>query len=183
MKICLDAGHGGADSGACANGIVEKDANLIVAQELQRLLILREFTVFMTRTGDQTMSLRQRTDYANATGAAYFLSIHHNAGGGTGFDVIHSIHHGVGETLARLIADEFREIGQHAHGVGVWDKQGNNGDYFAVIRDTHMPAVISEFAFVDSADAKRIDTVQELLTEAGALCQAIMKIRTQHSPA
>src|SRR5690625_7534012 len=45
----------------------------------------------MTRTSDKTVSLNKRTSGANAWAADYFLSIHINSGGGTGYeDYIHS---------------------------------------------------------------------------------------------
>ena len=40
----------------------------------------------MSRTNDRTVSLHSRTRDANRWGADYFLSIHVNAGGGTGFE-------------------------------------------------------------------------------------------------
>src|SRR5690625_5546526 len=40
----------------------------------------------MSRTTDKTLSLTQRTNDANSWGADYFLSIHINAGGGTGYE-------------------------------------------------------------------------------------------------
>ena len=52
----------------------------------------------MSRTGDTFPSLQQRTNAANSWGADYFLSIHINAGGGTGFESF--VDKGVGaETL------------------------------------------------------------------------------------
>src|SRR5690625_7648935 len=82
-KIYIDAGHGGNDPGASGNGLKEKDLTLTIAKKVQA--ILKDYaTVRMSRTTDKTLSLTQRTNDANSWGADYFLSIHINAGGGTG---------------------------------------------------------------------------------------------------
>ena len=46
--------------------------------------------VRMSRTGDTTVSLANRATMANNWNADYFVSVHINAGGGTGLRVIYS---------------------------------------------------------------------------------------------
>ena len=51
--IILDAGHGGEDGGAVGvDGIIEKDINLSIAQDLRDLLVMNGYTVVMTRDSD-----------------------------------------------------------------------------------------------------------------------------------
>ena len=51
--IILDAGHGGEDGGAVGvDGIIEKDINLSIAQNLRDLLVMNGYTVVMTRDSD-----------------------------------------------------------------------------------------------------------------------------------
>lgn len=51
--IVIDAGHGGIDGGALSpNGLCEKDYNLAVAKELQRLFQKAKIKIIMTRSGD-----------------------------------------------------------------------------------------------------------------------------------
>ncbi len=50
--ICTDAGHGGRDSGASYNGVLEKDINLQFVQKLNDLLKQRGHTVYTTRISD-----------------------------------------------------------------------------------------------------------------------------------
>ena len=48
-----DAGHGGEDGGAVGvGGVVEKDINLAIAQNLRDLLVMNGYTVVMTRNSD-----------------------------------------------------------------------------------------------------------------------------------
>jgi len=79
-KIVLDPGHGGNDSGArAAQGLWEKEITLAVAQELRAFLQRATYEVAMTRSGDASVSLRQRAQLANAEAADLFVSIHVNS--------------------------------------------------------------------------------------------------------
>jgi N-acetylmuramoyl-L-alanine amidase len=78
--VVVDAGHGGADPGAIgAGGLREKDVTLAVALDLEKRLAARGFRVVMTRRGDQTVSLEERTALAEGVGGDVFVSIHVNA--------------------------------------------------------------------------------------------------------
>src|SRR5690625_7943830 len=88
MKVFIDPGHGGRDPGATANGLQEKMICLQIAQKLNRILMetYNSVQTRLSRTTDQTLSLKVRTDMANRWGADYLISIHLNAGGGTGYE-------------------------------------------------------------------------------------------------
>jgi N-acetylmuramoyl-L-alanine amidase len=79
-RIVIDAGHGGHDPGAQANGINEAELVLDVAQRLEKLLLQHEgVQVVLTRRGDEFIPLEERTAIANRESADLFLSIHANA--------------------------------------------------------------------------------------------------------
>ncbi len=78
--IVIDPGHGGEDVGAKSkNGLVEKDLTLSIARRLARLLESRGHSVRLTRDGDQSRALSDRTALANRLEATVFLSLHANA--------------------------------------------------------------------------------------------------------
>lgn len=77
--IMIDAGHGGHDGGAAANGVREKDQNLEVAKMLGQALRDKGFHVLYTRTTDVFIPLEKRTAMANAKKADIFISLHCNA--------------------------------------------------------------------------------------------------------
>jgi N-acetylmuramoyl-L-alanine amidase len=79
--IVIDPGHGGVDPGAVGKmGLYEKDANLEIAQNLQKLISdSLDVKVVMTREKDMYLSLKARTNIANRNSADLFLSIHCNA--------------------------------------------------------------------------------------------------------
>jgi N-acetylmuramoyl-L-alanine amidase len=80
IKIVVDAGHGGSDSGAVGvNGLFEKTVNIDVATKLRNMLADRGYDAVMSRTDDTFISLKDRVDFTNAQQADLFVSIHANA--------------------------------------------------------------------------------------------------------
>jgi N-acetylmuramoyl-L-alanine amidase len=78
-RIVIDAGHGGHDPGAQANGITEAELTLDVARRVEQILKDRPgFEVVLTRSSNQYIPLEERTAIANLQGDL-FLSIHANA--------------------------------------------------------------------------------------------------------
>jgi N-acetylmuramoyl-L-alanine amidase len=78
--VVLDAGHGGADPGALtADGLTEKAITLDVAERVAARLRGGLFKVVMTRSGDETLSLRDRSRRAREAGGDVLVSIHVNS--------------------------------------------------------------------------------------------------------
>ena len=78
-RIVIDPGHGGRDPGAQGYA-TEKVVTLAVAQRLADHLRERlGAETILTRNGDDTLELSDRTERANAEAADLFVSIHANA--------------------------------------------------------------------------------------------------------
>jgi N-acetylmuramoyl-L-alanine amidase len=79
--VVLDPGHGGDELGTQgAKGTLEKEITLSVARRLRTLIESRlGLKVFLTRDDDRTMSLDERSAFANNHHADVFLSIHANS--------------------------------------------------------------------------------------------------------
>jgi len=78
--VVIDAGHGGRDPGAMANGVVEKEITLGVALKLGEYLEDRlGVNVEYTREDDRFIELRDRGRIANEHGGKLFISVHVNA--------------------------------------------------------------------------------------------------------
>ncbi|MEA5577254.1 N-acetylmuramoyl-L-alanine amidase [Anabaena sp. UHCC 0451] len=79
IKILLDPGHGGKESGSSGlPGYLAKDVNLVLSKLLRDELVLRGATVVMTREDDQDVSLVERQEIISKEQPAISLSIHYN---------------------------------------------------------------------------------------------------------
>jgi len=79
-RVVIDPGHGGKDTGAIGpDGAKEKDLTLAMAKKLRTYLEEKGLEVLLTRESDRTLSLEERTRFANEKGADLFLSLHVNA--------------------------------------------------------------------------------------------------------
>lgn len=153
VKVCLDAGHNitGADTGAVGNGLTESILTLDICQRIKVLLEFNGFEVVMTRTGDfvngrhgtEEESLQTRCDIANDNNCDIFISVHINSGGGYGFEVYCFIG-GQAEILAETLRYYMKQQ------TGLNDRGVKSTGNFKVLRDTKMPAILSENGFIDN---------------------------------
>lgn len=148
MLIVLDAGHGGKDPGAVGFNTKEKDLTLSLANRIyNHLTINYECKVYMTRTTDVYLDLADRARFANNLHADLFVSIHINAGGGTGYeDYIHIN----SDSKTSAIRNSFhQEIKKVLDNYGLRNRGMKKAD-FSVLRNTKMPAILTEVLFIDS---------------------------------
>lgn len=109
--------------------------------------------MLLSRTSDQYVSLSDRTNAANSWGADFFLSIHINAGGGTGFESY--IYPGVGAPTTTY------QSAIHSNVIQAVDfaDRGRKTANFHVLRESAMPALLTENGFIDTvADANKLKT-------------------------
>jgi len=154
-KIFIDAGHNdsGWNTGAVGNGLKEQDITFAVAKKLSNLLTARGLTIKLSRSTKETnlgtnnsSAINARYNMANEWGADYFISIHCNAGGGTGTETLYYKSDSL--NYATTIQDAFiKAMKLRDRGI----KYRNN---IGVIMHTKMPAILIELAFIDTgADA------------------------------
>ena len=78
--IVIDPGHGGLDPGALGARSREKDIVLAFSKELvKQLKATRRYEVYLTRSSDIYIPLRQRVQFARNRNADLFISIHADA--------------------------------------------------------------------------------------------------------
>ena len=97
MKLCIDAGHGGNDSGVVGlGGLRESDLNLSIAWHVASLALLSGWGIMMTRSSDRFVGLEGRSSLANEsrTPVDLFLSLH---GNGAVSREAHGVHIFIGE--------------------------------------------------------------------------------------
>ncbi|GFN31762.1 N-acetylmuramoyl-L-alanine amidase [Paenibacillus xylaniclasticus] len=183
--VVLDAGHGGSDPGAKGFGIVEKDHALAIALKVRERLLARfAVRVRMTRESDLFIPLLERASFANGWGADYFVSLHHNAAGGKGFETY--VYTGTRQKESGKRQDVVHAAIMSAlRPVGVVDR-GKKEASFAVIRETRMPAILIENLFVDNAeDAALLNNPNVIDKLSDAIAEGIaqaLKLQTKLVP-
>ena len=152
--ICLDAGHGGNDPGAVASGMREAEIAFDVVGILAGQLERAGLVVLLSRPNAQeNPGINPRWQLANKQRVDYFVSIHVNAGRGTGVETFFyrasTDRSRRSEAFARCVNNTYAsEIGLRNRGVKP-DTQTNIGS-IGVLRHTAMPAILVELAFIDS---------------------------------
>lgn len=177
--ICIDAGHGGSDSGCIhgASGLMEKEVTLDVSLKLAEILRARGWRVIMTREDDRdvtyagssnTEELQARADLANQNNADIFVSIHCNAARSASAE----------GTSTHVYTHSDRALANciHPHllkATGRFDR-GIHQDRFYVLAHTVMPSVLIETAFLtNGSEAKLLSSDEYRLRIAEGLADGV----------
>lgn len=152
---CIDPAHNSdtIDSGAQANGLLEQDITFDIALRLKPLLEANGIQVIMTRTsgrvpGNYTTvngSLQARCDISDNAKADLFVSIHVNAGKGTGSEVWVLSSGGRAEKAARAVLARLIESSG-------WASRGIKTSNLYVLANTAAPAILTENGFIDTIE-------------------------------
>lgn len=140
--VYLDAGHGGKDPGASANGIVEKDLNLTLALKTRALLEEQGIKVIMSRTDDRFVALADISASANNAKPDIFISIHQNSFTSSGAYGIETYYN---KTIDKQLAQTIQN--NLIKNTGAYDRGARFGDLH-VVRETKMPAALVECGFL-----------------------------------
>ncbi|MCL2171434.1 MAG: N-acetylmuramoyl-L-alanine amidase, partial [Defluviitaleaceae bacterium] len=152
-KIFIDPGHGGRDPGAVANSLRESEIVLDVARELDLILKSEGLDVRLSRNCDlganERLGIDDRWRAANAWGADYYISIHANAGGGTGAETFFAASKPDDLAFARTVNDTYAAAMELRNRRVAPDTQTHVGS-LGVLRFSRMPAILVELGFVDA---------------------------------
>ena len=163
IVLCLDAGHGGGDSGASHFGFKEKNMNLAIVLAAKRYFDQDpHFTVYYTRLTDVLPTLNARCTFANSKDVDFFISVHINsykessAGTETLFNASR-----VNKTAKKGLTS--LELAAWMQGcTAATTGFGNRGlvdrPKLIVLKKTKMPACLIEFGFLSNPkEAKRMN--------------------------
>jgi len=157
-KIAIDPGHGGTDSGAVGpTGVNEKDVNLQIALKLKAKLEAQGYTVVMTRETDEKVSLEDRVNKANDANADIFVSIHCNAAENSNAKGTETYHY-PGSTKGEKLATEVQ--GELVEALDTNDRGVKEGTFY-VLKNTKMPAILTEVAFISNPDEEAMLNEEE----------------------
>lgn len=180
--ILVDAGHGGSDPGALSTWLgAEANINYDVASRLAELLRGAGYNVVETRGPNDTVTLAQRRELILSLRPDLVVSVHHNASEshtGMGATVLAQISDqfgGPSRNLAELLNAQYAALGRPVNSTVF--RRGTRGDYYAILRaaaEVSVPAVISEYAFIDNMfDWRAVSTPQQRAAEAEAIFTAV----------
>ena len=163
-KVFIGVGHGGSDSGACANGLRESDVNLEMALAMKAELERYGVTVGISRTRDENDRLAEEIKECNAFAPDLAVEIHNNAGDGDGYI---SGKNAAARQLAERIEKEVKGIGQNSRGIKTSTSLG-------WVRQVKAPAVLCEGFFLDSSDHRIADTAEKQRRFGQAYARAVL---------
>lgn len=78
IKVVIDAGHGGMDSGAQSDSVLEKQIVADVSSQLKALCMNKNIEVILLRTEDKFMSLQDRVTKIKSLSPDLVISLHAN---------------------------------------------------------------------------------------------------------
>lgn len=181
ILVVIDPGHGGHDPGTTSAILNKKESEIVldVALRLDKMLKEAGFRTYMTRNNDTYIALQDRSDVANQLKADLFISIHANAS--TMLDPvtkkqipnpapygIETYYHPNKEnltkynqssTMAKLLQKELvKQLEGHDRGA----KTAN----FFVLRETTMPAILTELGFLTNPEEEKKLTTESYRQKA-----------------
>ncbi len=171
LKIVVDPGHGGYDTGASYGGFEEKDVNLVISEKLKKSLEDVGISVFLTRDDDNFLSLAERVEITNSIKPDVFISIHGNAL--VSSRVIRGVETYYWTSQSHKLAYFIhRSILSH---INIPDHYIRRAQFY-VIRHASAPAVLAELGFLSNHDDRKLLTNSTTQDEyAKALTEAILK--------
>lgn len=188
MIVLLDNGHGGLINGDYQTpgkrSPIWSDGSQLFEGEFNRAIvngIIEELTRLQIKYVNiapeyRDVTLETRVNRANKfSRSSFYLSVHSNAGGGTGFEAFTYYGQSKSDRLAEEFYNAFRkefpnEIARTDYrSDGDQDKERN----FYVLRKTRMPAVLTENFFMDNER----ECKQYLMTREGR--QRIIKYHVE----
>lgn len=166
ILIAVDAGHGGADSGALGpKSMREKDVTLAIAKELVRIINAQPgYSARLTRTGDYFIELQKRRDLARDMKADLFISVHADSftdASASGASVFALSRKGATSEMARFLAQRENDsdlIGR-VGGVSLEDK---DPQLAGVLVDLSMTATVNSSLQVGSSVLNAISAIAPL---------------------
>ncbi|HVM87479.1 MAG TPA: N-acetylmuramoyl-L-alanine amidase [Puia sp.] len=152
LKIAIDAGHGGDNSGASGvvSGILEKNYTLVFAKELEKILKkIGVKHIYMTRTKDTSLSMPERILALREYNPDLLVSIHLNSAGSDTTRGTSTYYRYIGfRPLSEAILDRMLSLGLNEF--------GNVGNFnFALSGPTEYPNALVEVAFLSNKDDEK----------------------------
>jgi N-acetylmuramoyl-L-alanine amidase len=162
FTVIIDAGHGGDDLGASAvDGTNEKDLALSIAQKIKALNNNPNINIVLTRESDRFINVVDRANFANASNANLFVSIHMDKAGTAKFTGTtcyipskNKLYSKENIMIAKNILDATSELFPESkittRKMGIW-----------VLENVKMPSVLFESGFISNPNDLKLVKANE----------------------
>ena len=181
LIVVVDAGHGGIDPGAIYPAgskkpvAVEKELTLDIALKLRENLEDAGIKVVMTREKDNYPTLKERVAIANNVNADLFVSVHINAMDNKdevdGAQVYYHRSSYYGKKLAAAVHKNLVSY------TSLSDKKIQDGSSFYVVKNTKMPAILTECGFItNEKDRNYLKTEKGRQKIADAIADGVLEV-------
>lgn len=165
-RFAIDLGHGVNYDGGAVSSLIREETiiNEVGTLVIEKLINLGHWVLEVRPWTASSLgnSLTERTTKANNNNVDYYVSIHSNAGGGTGTEVF--TYAGREVSVARNILNNIVALGFKNRGI-------KDGSALAVIRNTEATAILIEICFIDTKSD--VDLYKKIGAEA--IANAIVK--------
>ena len=149
--ICIDASHGGSDSGYTTDGhISEKELNLTIAKNIGVSLAHVGYNVVYTRSDDSTLSTEERITSLNSQKANYLISIQMNSSSDS-LSKGYSIFTQPNDKMIQLAKD----LSNTMNSINLSQFEGIDSDHyenFPILYDSQIPSILLELGYLSNSD-------------------------------
>lgn len=177
--VVIDPGHGGAETGAVANGLVEKEVVLDISKRVDSILKTSKILTYMIRKDDSTIHYKERISTANSKKAALYVSIHCDWYKDPAYNGPSTLYYpSSGLAAGNLTVTDFARIIQDELIKTL--KTKNKGIIqrtdLAVLNAANMPSILVEVGFLSNkSEAKRLASESFRQKAAEAIASGIIK--------
>lgn len=166
--VAIAAGHSTVNPGASANGLVEQELTIQVAEKVQELIEAQYENIRVVQTGstsdNKDIDNKDRISLAEAEDPDLCIQIHFNASGenatekGTGVEAIYKPGDDISGQLAEILSKTIsEEMGLQDRGAGIdTEKSSASLGIIANYVDTGFPSVVTEGGFLDNTNDANI---------------------------
>jgi N-acetylmuramoyl-L-alanine amidase len=177
LRFWFDFGHGklrskdGAGDPGAVNekeGLIEADLVEIIGKHAADYLEANYegFVIGYSRTNDSFVSLENRAKKANDWKADVFFSIHINSAAvntATGYEsYIYNVNPSPATVALQNVVNKHALAAAKKYGLGAHGGNASRRANYSVLRNTDMPAILTETAYINSKDAKLLKLPQFL---------------------
>ncbi len=178
LRIYIDAGHGGKDSGACNGSYYEKHYTLQLSLLQKQYFEQAGYNVTLSRDVDCFVDNSFKASQANKVNADLYIANHINSVEATspnGVEVYYQVNPAFtakGKAVAQKAVANLSTI---FNSRGIKTRTQDDGrDYYCVLRETRMPALLIEHGFISNIqDLAKLNDGSNIVAMAKAVVKAV----------